>query len=169
MTAFEERAAGPGAEPVTDGLLSLDGLFRALVKIEMGLRRMGMREGDDPADGRFSDAHEKRVLYELVASGGLRHLRSLVKGLGEIIPALDVQHAAGPWVPGEPPEECKASKQPVLVAVDGGRPEVVWWNPQLRVFHGEEGGWDNYGGGVDHLDILFHARINPPKQEGGEW
>lgn len=60
--------------------------------------------------------------------------------------------AAGPWVPGPPPEECKASGTPVLVWDDDEPTIAFWW---------QGGFWaDDHGAPLDA--IAFHARINPP-------
>lgn len=93
------------------------------------------------------------------------------ESLAEIISVLaSIQYAAGPWVPGEPPEECKDGEQELLAWVrDGGRTlvRIVRWIEDMGVGHEDHGGiWDDGRYGWTAADIKFHARINPPKPEG---
>lgn len=61
--------------------ITLDQAFRYVRIIERGLFRLGMRRGDNIEDLRFHQCHEIRVLYELVARGGLDELKTLIKKL----------------------------------------------------------------------------------------
>lgn len=47
--------------------------------IENGLRKFGMREGDNIEDLRFHTWHETMRLYELVSEGGLQDLLDFIR------------------------------------------------------------------------------------------
>lgn len=61
--------------------------------------------------------------------------------------------AAGPWIPGEPPEECKASVDTVLIW-DFDSPVIGSWE-------GLQDAWTDRAG--DHIySTAFYSRIIPP-------
>lgn len=76
-----------------------------------------------------------------------------------------VRPAAGPWVEGEPPLECRASGEFVLAVLDGDPhpPSLIRWHPEHRGAGGA-GAWEGTYCEEEHRfrAVLRHARVCSP-------
>lgn len=163
MSAFDDWAAGEGRDVVdfrtVRGLtLDADGLAADTLR---------SRLWQTFEAGRRSDP------YATAVRDALSRAQSQIDALRERVDLIQAPQsfAAGPWIPGEPPEECMASGESVLIwDCDGEVPPqfgegraalIVHWSPAMKL-------WTNGRDALNASSIDFHARINPPKQEGGE-
>lgn len=152
MSALGDKASGGGEVGASALARERDQLRAMLVDLVNPLS--GYWNKTDRYAEPQTWAHLKRMNARLVR---------LLKQIPATASDQPIQPAAGPWIPGEPPDVSKDGDQ--ILAIFPAFSEDV--RAHVLEYRGDS--WiDCDGDGIFAAAIKRHARINPPKQEGGE-